>query len=160
MRTWPYVALAVMIALGAASAEPAAAQMPLSYRLMVTGDTYSGVHPSGSIAGTLGGVAVDGTYSGGTWTLSVYRRPFAIGTYSCVQICRFDGTTLAGRAMVYTWTSQVPTWDARAQLSASTIAGLFNSRDEWSAWVGSWARSNRIPAGLQTRLTVDARTGM
>lgn len=149
-----------MIAVGAPSLRPAAAQMPLSYRLMVTGDTYSGVHPSGSIAGTLGGVAVDGTYSGGAWTVTVYGRPFAIGTYSCVQICRFDGTTLAGRAMIYTWTSQVPTWDARAQMSAGTIAGLFNSRNEWSERVAAWARNNNLPAGLQTRLTVDARTGM
>jgi hypothetical protein len=149
-----------MTAVGAASPVPAAADVPLSYRLMVTGDTYSGVHPSGSIAGTLGGVAVDGTYSGGAWTLSVYGRPFATGTYECVHICRFDGTMLAGRALIYTWTSQVPTWDARAQLSASSIARLFNSRDEWSARVGAWARSNNVPAGLQTRLTVDARTGM
>lgn len=160
MRTWLYVALAVMIAVGAASPGPAAAQMPLSYRLMVTGDTYSGMRPSGSIAGTLGGVAVDGSYANGAWTLAVYGRPFAIGTYSCVQICRFNGTTLAGRAMVYTWTSQVPTWDARAQMSAGTIAGLFSSRNDWSERVAAWARSNNLPAGLQTRLTLDARTGM
>jgi hypothetical protein len=149
-----------MIAVGAATPRPAAAQVPLSYRLMVTGDMYSGVHPSGSIAGTLGGVAVDGTFAGGAWTLSVYGRPFAIGTYACLQICRFDGTMLAGRAMVYTWTSQVPTWDARAQMSAGTIPGLFQSRNEWSERVAAWARSNNLPAGLQTRLTVDARTGM
>lgn len=108
----------------------------------------------------LGGVAVDGTYTGGVWRLAAYDRPFATGTYACVQICRFDGTTLAGRTVAYTWTSQVPTWDARRQVSEGQINGLFFSRNVWSALVGDWARANGLPPLLQTRLIVDAKTGM
>jgi hypothetical protein len=127
---------------------------------MVTGQTYSGIRPSGTIGGILGGVAVDGTYSGGAWTVSAYGRPFAIGTYACVQICRFDGTTLAGRSLVYAWTSQVPTWDARAQQTTGVINGLFASRHDWPALVAAWARATGLPAALQTRLIVDSQTGL
>ena len=154
------MALAAALAVGVVSPRPAAAQAPLSYNLTLTGTTYSGDRPSGSIAGTFGGIAVDGAYSRGAWTLATYGRPFASGTYACVRICRFNGTILAGRAMVYTWTSQVPTWDARMQVSAAEIRGLFFSRNDWSALVGAWARANGLPPGLQTRLIVDAQTGM
>lgn len=149
-----------MLATGIVSPRPAAAQTPLSYNLTLTGASYSGARPSGTISGTFGGVAASGTYSGGVWTLAVYDRPFATGTYACLRICRFDGTTLAGRAMVYAWTSQVPTWDARVQVSAGEIRGLLFSRNDWSALVGAWARANGLPPGLQTRLIVDAQTGM
>jgi hypothetical protein len=160
VRSWLYLALAAILAIGIVSPRPAAAQMPLSYHLTLTGASYSGARPSGAIGGTFGGVAVDGTYSGGAWTLAAYGRPFATGTYECLRICRFTGTTLAGRALVYAWTSQVPTWDARTQVSTGEIVRLFASRYEWSALVGAWARANGLPAGLQTRLKVDAQTGM
>jgi hypothetical protein len=160
VRSVLVIALAAMLATGIVSPRPAAAQTPLSYNLTLTGASYSGARPSGTISGTFGGVAVGGTYSGGVWTLAVYDRPFATGTYACLQICRFDGTTLAGRALVYAWTSQVPTWDARVQVSAGEIRGLMFSRNDWSALVGSWARANGLPPRLQTRLIVDAQTGM
>lgn len=160
VRSWLYIALAAILAIGVVLPGPASAQAPLSYHLTLTGETYSGTHPSGAIAGTLGGVAVDGTYSGGAWTLAAYGRPFAAGTYACVKVCRFDGRTLAGRPLVYAWTSQVPTWDARTQVSAGEMPGLFASRNDWSKVVAAWARSSGLPAGLQTRLIVDAQTGM
>jgi hypothetical protein len=160
VRSWLYLALAAILAIGIVSPRPAAAQVPLSYHVTLTGTSYSGARPSGSIAGTFGGVAVDGEYSGGAWTFAAYGRPFASGTYACVRICRFNGTILAGRAMVYTWTSQVPTWDARTQASAGQIGGLFFSRNDWSALVGTWAQANGLPPALQTRLIIDAQTGM
>lgn len=160
MRSWHYIALAAILAIGIASPGSAAAQTPLSYHLTLTGETYSGTHPSGAIAGTFGGVAVDGTYSGGAWTFAAYGRPFATGTYACVKVCRFDGRTLAGRTLLYVWTSQVPTWDARTQVNAGEVPGLFASRNDWSKSVAAWARASGLPAGLQTRLIVDAQTGM
>lgn len=160
MRSWLYIALAAILAIGVVLPGPASAQAPLSYHLTLTGETYSGTHPSGALAGTLGGVAVDGTYSGGAWTLAAYGRPFAAGTYACVKVCRFDGRTLAGRPLLYTLTAQVPTWDARTQVSVGEVPGLFASRNDWSKAVAAWARSNGLPAGLQTRLIVDAQTGM
>lgn len=160
MKTWLYIALTTGLALGLALPEPAAAQAPLSYNLVVTGEIFSGVRPSGTISGTFGGIAVDGAYSKGMWTLSSYRRPFAEGTYACVTICRFDGRILAGRPLTYAWTSQVPTWDARSQIAQGVIGGLFASRRQWSFLVASWARANGLAPDLQTRLTYDARTGM
>jgi hypothetical protein len=160
VRNWLHLALVAALAIGMVSPGPAAAQTPLSYNLTVTGETYSGIRPSGAIAGTFGGIAVGGRYSGGIWTLGAYGRPLATGTYTCDRICRFNGTTLAGRALTYTWTSQVPTWDARAQATAGAIRGLFFSRNEWSALVGAWARANGLPRPLQTRLIADAQTGM
>lgn len=160
MRTWLYLALAAGLALGLALPGPATAQAPLSYNLTVTGETFSGIRPSGAIAGTFGGVAVDGAYSGGAWTLSSYGRPFAAGAYACVKICRFGGRTLAGRLLTYAWTSQVPTWDARSQIAQGAIGPLFASRTQWSFLVASWARANGLPPELQTRLMYNAQTGM
>lgn len=160
MRAWLYIALAAVLAAGAVVPAPAAAQTPLTYNLTVRGSTFLGTRPSGTIAGMLGGVIVDGTYAGGAWTLNAYGHPFATGIYSCVRICRFTGTTLAGRGVPYLWTSQVPTWDARAQLSTGMIDGVFASRHDWSTQVAAWARGNGLPPGLQTRLIVDAQTGM
>lgn len=160
MRTWLYIAVAAGLALGLVLPGPAAAQASLSYNLMVTGEIFSGIRPSGTISGTFGGVAVDGSYSGGAWTLSSYGRPFAAGTYACVTICRFDGRTVAGRSLTYAWTSQVPTWDARSQITRGLIGPLFASRTQWSSVVASWARASGLPPDLQTRLTYDARTGM
>lgn len=160
MKTWLYFTLTVGLALGLALPGRATAQAPLSYNLAVTGEIYSGIRPSGTIGGTFGGIAVDGAYSAGTWTLSAYGRLFAAGIYACVTICRFDGRTLAGRPLTYAWTSQVPTWDARSQITRGIIGPLFASRAEWSFLVASWARANGLPPELQTRLTYDARTGM
>ena len=160
MRTWLYVALAAALALGLAAPGPAAAQPPLSYNLNVSGHSFIGARPSGTIDGMLGGVAVSGNYSGGAWTLSSFGRPFATGLYTCEHICRFSGTMLAGRALAYIWTSQVPTWDARVQHTIGSIDGLFVSRFDWSETVGAWARANGLPPDLQTRLVFDARTGM
>ena len=160
MRSWLYIALAVVLAIGVVSPRPAAAQVAPSYHLTVTGETFSGVHPSGAIAGTFGGVAVDGSYSGGAWNLVAYGRPFAAGTYACVQVCQFTGRTLAGRSLVYAWTSQVPTWDARVQVTAGAIGPLFASRRAWSGQVASWARANGLAPAQQTRVVIDAQTGM
>ncbi|HET7266445.1 MAG TPA: hypothetical protein VFL28_17390 [bacterium] len=160
MRTWFCIALAAGLALGVALPRPAAAQVPLTYNLTLTGDTFSGVRPTGTIDGTLGGVAVGGTYSGGAWTLTSYGRPIASGLYTCVRICRFSGTMLVGRAIGYMWTSQVPTWDAQIQRALGSIDGVFASRGDWSRAVGAWARANGLPPDLQTRLIFDARTGM
>ncbi|HEV2359983.1 MAG TPA: hypothetical protein VGX97_09790 [bacterium] len=155
-----FVALAAVLAIGVASPGPAGAEAALPYNLTLTGSLYSGVHPTGAIAGTFGGVAVDGQYSGGGWNLSAYGRPFAAGTYACVFVCRFTGTTLAGRPLTYAWTSQVPTWDAQTQITHGLIGGLFASRSSWAAQVAAWARANALPPSLQTRVTVDAETGM
>ncbi len=160
MKTWLYIALAAGLALGVALPGPAAAQALLPYNLTLTGQSFIGPRPSGSIDGTLGGVAVSGTYSGGVWTLASYGRPFATGLYTCVRICRFSGTMLAGRAVGYMWTSQVTTWDARIQHALGSIDGVFASRYDWSSTVGRWAQANGLPPELQTRLIFDARTGM
>ena len=155
-----YIVLAAVLVAGIASPAPAATHAALSYDLTLTGDSYSGIHPSGTIVGTFGGLAVDGSYAGGTWTLRAGGHSFAAGTYACERICRFRGTALAGRRVVYGWTSQVPTWDARRQVSRGKIAGLFASRQAWSAQVAAWARANHLPPNLQTRLIIDAETGM
>jgi hypothetical protein len=155
-----YIALAVFLVAGIVSPGPAAAQAALSYNFTVTGETFSGVHPAGAIAGTLGGVAVDGAYSHGQWSLAAYGHPFASGTYTCVRVCGFTGASLAGRALIYTWTSQVPTWDARTQVTVGQLPALFASREQWGAQVAAWARAAGLPPDLQTRLIFDARTGM
>lgn len=157
---WLSIALAAVLAIGVASPQPAAAHTPLSYSLTLTAATYSGTHPSGTIAGLFGGVGVDGTYSRGGWHLDAYGHRFAAGTYTCVRICRFNGMTLAGRAVAYAWSSPVPTWDAREQVIAGEIGGLFASRYDWSALVAAWAEAKGLPLGLQTRITVDAQMGM
>lgn len=155
-----YVVLAAVLIAGAALPAPVAAQGNLSYNLTLTGSSFSGATPQGGIAGTFGGIAVDGSYANGRWTMAVYGRPFAAGTYQCVHDCRFNGTMLAGRPMVYTWTSQVPTWDASRQVTVGNIGGLFASSNDWSSQVGQWAQINGLPPDEQTRLIVDSQTGM
>lgn len=157
---WLVIPLAAVLAIGIASPQPAAAQTPLPYNLTLTGGTYSGTHPSGRMTGTFGGVGVDGTYSRGAWHLDAYGYRFAAGTYTCVRVCRFSGTTVAGRAVAYAWNSPVPTWDARVRVIAGEIGGLFASRYDWSALVAAWAQAKGLPLGLQTRITVDAQIGM
>lgn len=155
-----YVVLAAVLAAGIVLPSPAAAQADLSYNLTLRGDWFADTTPRGAIAGTFGGVAVDGRYTGGNWTMAVYGHPFAAGTYRCVTVCTFSGLTLAGRALTYTFTSPVPTWDTSTRFATGNISGLFASNSDWSAAVGAWAQANDLSPDQQTRLIVDSRTGM
>lgn len=159
MRLLNLALVAVLVA-GIAAPASAASFATLSYDFTLTGRWFFGDRPSGTIVGLLGGLAVDGKYSGGTWTLNVYGHRFAAGTYECIRDCRFTGTELAGRPRAYAWGSPVPTWESSVQSSAGTFNRLFTSRYEWSALVASWAQANGLPPGLQTRLIVDAQMGM
>lgn len=157
-----FITLALVAALSAGIASPALAVPPatLPYDFTVTGNWFFGDHPTGTIVGILGGLSVDGSYSRGTWTVSVYGHRFAAGTYECVRDCRFQGTELAGRPRAYAWRFPVPTWESPTQTSAGVFSGLFVSRYEWSQSVASWAEAHGLPPGLQTRLIVDAQMGM
>jgi hypothetical protein len=155
-----YVALAALLVAGIAQPAPAAAQGALPYSLMLNATTYTGATPAGTISGTFGGVPVTGTYGDTHWMLLVYGRPFATGRYRCIHVCRFRGETLAGNAMSYEWTSQVPTWDARVQAAVGNINGLFLSNSDWTGQVSSWAQANGLPADQQTRLMIATETGM
>ncbi|HLW48842.1 MAG TPA: hypothetical protein VKW09_13880 [bacterium] len=138
-----YVALTAVLVAGAIAPGPVAAQTNLSYNLTLTGESFSGATPPGGIAGTFGGVAVDGSYARGLWTFAVFGCPFAAGTYQCVHICRFNGTMLAGRPLIYNWTSQVPTWDAPRQVTVGNVGPLFASSRDWATQVGLWAQAKR-----------------
>ena len=159
-RSWLSFMLAAVLAGAATAPVWAAAGAPVSYNLTLTGTTYSGTRPSGTIAGLFGGVGVEGSYANGVWSLQAYGHRFAAGTYVCIRICSFTGTALAGRAVAYAWTSPVPAWDARDKLVAGQIAGLFGSPYDWSALVSAWAQATGLPPGLQTRVTLDAQVGM
>jgi hypothetical protein len=105
------LALAAALVAGVATPAPASA-LSLSYDLTITGHWFFGTHPSGAIVGTLGGLAVDGGYAGGSWQLTVHRHRVAAGTYECIRECRFFGTMLAGRPRAYEWRVPVPTWES------------------------------------------------
>jgi len=129
----------IAVALAAALAVPAgAAPAPgLAYSL-----TFAG----GTITGTVGGVAVQGTYTGtssGSWLLTVGGAPFASGTYTCTtSLCTFTGTTIAGTSTTFTFTSASLTGNT----AGSVVLSAFPNHGAWVSTVAHW-----VAAHLQGR---------
>jgi hypothetical protein len=56
--------------------------------------TFSGTSARGTIVGTWGGTAVQGTYSDGHWAIASEGRLVVGGTYRCSTGCDFAGTVI------------------------------------------------------------------
>lgn len=111
----------------------AGSSAPLPYSL-----TFSGTSSSGTISGTFGGVPVSGTYSGGIWTLTVFGKTFASGTYSCASTCTFTGTTAAGKSLTFAFSSSSLTGTKTGNLFLSQLP----THGAWVSTVAQWANAN------------------
>lgn len=121
--------VAAVLILLAALTVPAAAQssIMLPYNL-----TFS----DGTITGTFGGVPVSGTYSGGTFTLTVDGKTFASGTYTCSNgTCTYTVTTILGSFKSATFTST-------DGVASGSLSGLYANHGGWVSSVARWANTN------------------
>lgn len=128
-----YLLVAVLVA---ALAIPAVAAKPvyaLVYNLTFNSD--------GTITGTFGGIPVSGTWSGGTWTLTIDGMTFASGTYTCNGTCTFTGTTVAGVSGTFTFTSSASASAPTGTTSGQT-SGVFSNHGAWISAVTKWAYTN------------------
>jgi hypothetical protein len=80
------VVMAVVLILGV---PPAPEHVALQYSL-----TFSGTSAGGTIVGTWGGTAVQGTYANGRWAIASGEGWVASGTYRCSTGCDFAGTVI------------------------------------------------------------------
>lgn len=151
MRILPRV---IPLVLGLAGSGFAAASGSLPYHLAVSGTVYAGITPSGTMTGTLGGLPVTGAYADGVWRLAAFGRPFASGTYQCIQTCTFFGRSLAGRSLVFTLSSPVPTAD-KPRVAASGRLRV-RQNDTWVSTVSQWAQHSHLTRAERSQAIADA----
>jgi hypothetical protein len=154
MRILPLVTLLV---LGLAGSGFAAVSGTLPYHLVVSGTVYAGSTPSGTMTGTLGGLPVSGAYADGAWRLAAFGRPFASGTYQCIRTCMFFGRSLAGKALVFTLSSPVPTADERRVAASGRlrVPGI-RQKDVWVSTVSQWAQHSHLTRVERSQAIADA----
>ena len=151
------LSLVTLLVLGLAGSGFAAASGTLPYHLAVSGTVYAGVTPSGTMTGTLGGLPVAGAYADGAWRLAAFGRPFASGTYQCIRTCIFFGRSLAGRSVVFTVSSPVPTADQRSVAASGRlrVSGI-RQKDAWVSAISQWAQRVHLTRAERSRAIADA----
>ncbi len=130
----------------------ASAALPFSLR-------FQGTTSSGTISGTFGGEEVSGTYSNNTWTLTVFEKPFATGTYSCSNSgCTFTDLTLLGKSIAFSLPSVSLTTKAGSMTVTEALSlSQFTNHGAWVSAVANWANTHLTGRQIGQAVSAAAR---